>query len=73
MNLNLQALVVLRKQKKISQAEMAQALGYAQSVYHRIEKGVIDLKARHIPIIAMKLGMKPSQLAKVLFCEKKTA
>lgn len=71
--MNLKALRDLRKERGISQKEMGAALGFAQSVYHRIETGEISLKAKHIPIIAMKLGMTPAELSEVLFYEIKTA
>lgn len=71
--MNLRALQQLRKSRKISQKEMGEALGHAQSVYHRMETGEIELKAKHIPVIALKLGMKPSELAEILFFEKQTA
>jgi transcriptional regulator with XRE-family HTH domain len=71
--MNLKELRRLRKQKKITQNEMGQALGIAQSVYQRIETGEIELKAKHIPVIAFKLGMTPSKLSEVLFDGLKTA
>jgi transcriptional regulator with XRE-family HTH domain len=72
-SLNLNALRNLRKKKKITQTQMAEALGCVQSVYQRIEKGVIKLRAEHLPIIAETLGISVQELAAEIFFDKKSA
>lgn len=71
--MNLQALVELRKSKKVTQVEMAKELGMAQSVYQRIEAGIVKLKAEHLPVIARKLDVSVADLAELLFYEDKSA
>jgi transcriptional regulator with XRE-family HTH domain len=52
----------LRTQKKISQQEMADALGITQGAYNRIENGSTELKVSDLEKIAEKLEVPASVL-----------
>lgn len=68
--MNLKALVALRKQKKITQEQIAEALGLSKSTYSRIEQGKVHLRASYLPIIAQELGMEVEQLVTIIFSQE---
>lgn len=71
--MNLKALARLRKQKKISQAQMAEALTIEQCTYNRIENGIYELKAKDLPTIAKRLGVTIQELIVLLYCTHENA
>ncbi|WP_124728832.1 helix-turn-helix domain-containing protein [Staphylospora marina] len=70
MKINLVALRVARKQRKITLEEMARAIGKeTPAAYYFIESGKTRLLAEHIPPIAKALGMSVEELSRLLFSE----
>lgn len=68
--MNLLYLKQLRLSKKISQQEMAEAIGLTTAGgYHRIETGEVRLKAHHLPAIAEKLGVSVNELSSKIFLD----
>ena len=52
----------LRNEKGISQKEMANRLGFAQSNYNKIEKGIVELTVNRLYEIAEILGVSIFQI-----------
>ncbi|WP_044639710.1 helix-turn-helix domain-containing protein [Risungbinella massiliensis] len=71
--MNLNALVSLRRKNKITQTQMAEALGCGQSDYQRMESGKYRIKAVDLPVIAAKLNISLNELVNLLFCSQKSA
>lgn len=64
--LNLPAISMVRKNKKISQQQMADALKISKSVYNRKELGKVPFFSYEIPVIAKMLGIESYN---DLYCE----
>lgn len=64
---NLKVLARLRKTLKITQEEMAAAIGMSQASYSLLENGEIELKVKHVKLIAEKLKMDGAELYVLLF------
>lgn len=58
---------LLRKKKKVSQKELAQAMGLSQGAVSKIENGKLRLRADQLPIIADKFNMKVDELTKYFY------
>lgn len=72
--MNLKAIAAIRKSKKITLQEMANALGLKdKSTYYRIETGEVKMKAEHLPVIANKLGLTVDEITRVLFLGQEVA
>ncbi|UWE05298.1 helix-turn-helix domain-containing protein [Laceyella sacchari] len=71
--MNLKALAAIRKNKKVTQVQIAEALGVNKSTYNRIENGEIEMKAVYLPVIAKELGLPVDELSKVLFLAHEVA
>lgn len=72
--MNLKAITAIRKSKKITLQEMANALGLKdKSTYYRIETGEVKMKAEHLPVIANKLGLTVDEITRVLFLGQEVA
>lgn len=68
MFINYEKLREMRIDKKVTLNEMAEALGlHTPGGYSRIESGENDLKAKHLPAIANKLGVELKQLTEAIF------
>jgi transcriptional regulator with XRE-family HTH domain len=68
MNIDLNALRVARKQRKITLEQMAKAIGKeTPAAYYFIETGQTRLLAEHIPLIANALKMSIEEISMLLF------
>lgn len=68
MNINLNALRIARKQRKITLEQMAKSIGKeTPSAYYFIETGQTRLLAEHIPLIANALKMSIEEISMLLF------
>jgi len=69
--MNLEALKQLRKSKKISLMDMADALGLQTAGgYSRLESGENKIKAEQLPAIAEKLEINLDSLTALLFYDQ---
>lgn len=57
----------IRCERKITLQQMGDALGVNRSSYYRMEKGEIELRLHHIPVIAKRLGVPVGSLLKIFF------
>lgn len=70
--MNIEALVRIRKQKKISQIDLARAIGAKTAgSWSRIEAGKAHLRADALPRVAEVLGISLYDLVLVLFFDHK--
>ena len=54
-----------RKEAGLTQAQLADALGWAQSSVSDLEKGIRGLDVAEVPMLAKALKMKPMKLFKL--------
>ncbi len=60
---NLEKMRALRVKRGLSQARMAEALGYKTPLgYHYLESGRCQIKAQHLPVIAKLLDVDIQEL-----------
>ncbi len=63
--INLRLLRELRQKKGLTQAQIAQALGYKSELgYHYLESGRCQIKANHLPLLAAILEVDIDMLFK---------
>lgn len=53
-----------RRNKKLTQDEMAEALHLSRVLYNRRERGDVNFKVSELPILAKKLGLSIEALYK---------
>lgn len=53
----------LRKQKRLKQSRLAEAVGVAQSSWSKIERGETSATVEHLGIAADVMGMSPGEIA----------
>lgn len=61
--LDLEKIKMLRKEKRLSQSDLANCLGYKTPIgYHYLESGRCQIKADQLVVLAKELGVEVREL-----------